>query len=144
MLEQMEGPQARTTARGNLFSFSLPWEDIEDQCILAEKEWKKATEASENSILLPHNEEVLATLVHVHVIGMNKDIDAVTGATIRTRVVLSLINELRKADIMDTRLYGIPKRTWKDACKSCMASTAMGLSFPIKCGRRRKKLCEKR
>ena len=32
MLESMEGATARTQARGNLFSFSLPWEDTEKRC----------------------------------------------------------------------------------------------------------------
>ncbi len=32
MLESMEGPQSRTQVRGNLFSFSLPWEDVERCC----------------------------------------------------------------------------------------------------------------
>ena len=32
MLESMEGPQARTKVRGNPFSFSMPWKDIEARC----------------------------------------------------------------------------------------------------------------
>ena len=32
MQEKMDGPEARTMARGNLFSFSLPWEEIEALC----------------------------------------------------------------------------------------------------------------
>ena len=42
MLEQMEGTQARTTARGNLFSFELPWEDVSARCKEAETAWYAA------------------------------------------------------------------------------------------------------
>ena len=35
-LEEMEGAQARTTARGNLLSFELPWEDVSKRCREAE------------------------------------------------------------------------------------------------------------
>ena len=41
MLETMEGAEARTQARGNLFSFSMPWEDIEKRCKEADETWKK-------------------------------------------------------------------------------------------------------
>ena len=39
MLEEVEGPQGRTQVRGNMFSFSLPWEDIEQRCRDASKNW---------------------------------------------------------------------------------------------------------
>ena len=98
MLEPMEGAQARTQARGNLFSFSLPWEDIEQRCIDANINWKKAVEASRKSMALPHDESVLAALVHVHVIGGNEEVmKSLEGATMRTDVVLSLIGELRES-----------------------------------------------
>ena len=32
MLEDVAGASARTQVRGNLFSFALPWEDIEKCC----------------------------------------------------------------------------------------------------------------
>ncbi len=51
MLESMEGATARTQARGNLFSFSLPWEDIEKRC--QEAELKNAINAAERSLTLP-------------------------------------------------------------------------------------------
>ena len=59
MLESMEGAQARTQARGNLFSFSLPWEDIEARCVEADTNWRQAKEAVRQSLALPHTEEVL-------------------------------------------------------------------------------------
>ena len=32
MLDEMAGASARTKVRGNLFSFTMPWEDIEKCC----------------------------------------------------------------------------------------------------------------
>ena len=69
MLEEMEGAQARTTARGNLFSFGLPWEDVSKRCQEAETAWYTAAKAARQSCALPHDEDVLATLVNVHIVG---------------------------------------------------------------------------
>ena len=69
MLDSMEGAQARTQVRGNLFSFSLPWEDIEKQCLAADADWLKTLKAARSAIALPHSEEVLAALVNVHIVG---------------------------------------------------------------------------
>ena len=69
MLEEMEGARARTSARGNLFSVELPWEDVEQRCKDAEAAWKTAKSAAFNSCQLPHDENVLATLVNVHIVG---------------------------------------------------------------------------
>ena len=70
-------------ARGNLFSFSLPCEDIEARCKEANNNWSKATKAVQASIALPHTEEVLATLVNVHIVGGTKDlVEHLAGATI--------------------------------------------------------------
>jgi hypothetical protein len=96
MLESMEGATARTQARGNLFSFTLPWEDIEKRC--QEAELKNAINAAERSLTLPHSEDVLATLLNVHIVGGTKDlVEHLEGATMRTEVVLSLIAQLRKS-----------------------------------------------
>ena len=62
MLETLEGPQAQTQVRGNLFSFALPWEDIEKRCREASADWRRA-------IKLPHDEEILSSLVNVHIVG---------------------------------------------------------------------------
>ena len=95
MLEEVEGAQARTQVRGNLFSFSLPWEDIEERCREASKNWHDTCEASQQLITLPHSEDVLAALVNVHIVGGSKDLAChLEGATMRTDVVLSLIGEL--------------------------------------------------
>ena len=73
MHESMEGAQGRTHARGNLFSFSMPWEDIESRCKEADRNWGSAAEAAvhaaRTSMTLPHSEEVLACLVNVHIVG---------------------------------------------------------------------------
>ena len=96
MLESMEGAQARTQVRGNLFSFMLPWEDIERRCVEAQDSWETAIKASRKSLELPHSEEVLATLVNVHIVGGTIDlVKYLEGATMRIEVVMKLIDELR-------------------------------------------------
>jgi len=96
MLESMEGAQERTHARGNLFSFSLPWDDIERRCAESQADWATALEAAQQNATLPHCEDVLASLVNVHIIGGSKDlVECLEGATLRTGVVLQLISELR-------------------------------------------------
>ena len=35
----VEGAQVRTTARGNLFSFELPWDDVMKRCQEADTNW---------------------------------------------------------------------------------------------------------
>ena len=45
---------------------------------------------------LPHSEEVLASLVNVHIVGGTVDLSAhLEGAKMRPKVVLGLINKLR-------------------------------------------------
>ena len=85
MLEPMEGAQARTEARGNLFSFSLPWEDIEKRFVEADANWQQALDAARASdMALPHGEEVLASLVNVHIVGGTVDLTAhLEGAKMR-------------------------------------------------------------
>ena len=98
MLEEMEGVQARSCARGNLFSFELPWEDVAQRCHEAETTWYTVTKATEESCVLPHDENVLATLVNVHIVGGSVEmIGSLEGATMRTTVVLALISELRES-----------------------------------------------
>ena len=96
MLEEMEGAQARTAARGNLFSFELPWEDVAKRCHEAETAWYTEAKAARQSCALPHDEDVLATLVNVHIVGGSaQTVTELEGATMRTAVVLALIAELR-------------------------------------------------
>ena len=98
MLEEMEGAQARTAGRGNLFSFELPWEDVSQRCKEAQTTWYTAEKAAKQSCALPHDEEVLATLVNVHIVGGSAEkVTELEGATMRTAVVLALIDELRNS-----------------------------------------------
>ena len=84
-LEHMRGPRARTASRGNLFSFLLPWQQIQAQCENLQR-------------TVPRGEEELARLVHVHIVGHDADVvDNLRGATMRADVVLALINYLRSA-----------------------------------------------
>ncbi len=47
-------------------------------------------------LALPHNEDVLAALLSVRIVGGTKDlVEHLEGATMRTEAVLSLIGELR-------------------------------------------------
>ena len=96
MQEKMDGPEARTMARGNLFSFSLPWEEIEARCKEARGNWDRAVGCAEEVMPLPHDEHVLAALVNVHIVGGTTDLaEHLKGATMRCDVVLWLIAQLR-------------------------------------------------
>ncbi len=45
---------------------------------------------------MPHSEDVLATLLNVHIVGGTKElVEHLEGATMRTEVVLGLIAQLR-------------------------------------------------
>ena len=72
MLEGMEGAQARTEFRGNLFSFAMPWEDIEKCCAAAMANTPSLQRAEleqiRDKLRLPHGEEVLASLLNVHIV----------------------------------------------------------------------------
>ena len=67
MGEEMGNPQGRTHVRGNLFSFNMPWEDIERCCHQAvlhanspdQQAWKRL----QNELGVPHSEGTLALLV---------------------------------------------------------------------------------
>ena len=75
MTETIEGSQARTHVRGNLFSFVMPWEDIAKCCeqVLASKEKTKSQTGVEHMddhpAALPQDEETLATWVKVHIVS---------------------------------------------------------------------------
>ena len=77
MREVMGKPQGRTMVRGNLFSFSMPWEDIEQCCNQAIQAAKKSPFGDlrklENELGVPHSEETLALLVNVHIVGGIKE-----------------------------------------------------------------------
>ena len=106
MLESMEGAQARIQVRGNLFSFSMPWEDIENACLEALRasgcpgvsESPLTPEEGRRRVALPHNEDLLATLLNIHIVGGSVDLALhIEGATIRPRVVAQLIAQLRRS-----------------------------------------------
>ena len=91
-------PEARTQVKGNLFSFSMPWEDIDKCC----REAAQHTYAPKNVNLLgeslgvPHSEETLAMLVNVHIVGGSKDLALhLKGLTLRIPVMQRLIEIMR-------------------------------------------------
>ena len=99
---KMGMPEARTKVRGNLFSFSMPWEDIEKCChqavLHSQGPHREALKKLEEDLGLPHSEETLALLVHVHIVGGNKDLAIhLKGLTLRVRVVQDLIDILRSS-----------------------------------------------
>ena len=106
MLESMQGAQARTEVRGNLFSFILPWEDIEQRCReayqIAHSQERRTVRRKDlvnvESCALPHSENLLATLLNVHIVGGQKDLAKhLQGATMKAEVVEQLIDGLRQS-----------------------------------------------
>ena len=104
MTESTEGPQARTHVRGNLFSFVMPWEDVANCCeqVLASRQRantrKRGADLDSHPAALPLDENTLATLVNVHIVSGSSDLAKhLEGITMRTRVVLRLIDMLRRS-----------------------------------------------
>ena len=100
MREILGKPQGRTQVKGNLFSFAMPWEDIERCCYEAIQQASKPQQTEirrlENDLGLPHSEETLALLVNVHIVGGNKDLALhLKGLTMRVEVLQNLIEILR-------------------------------------------------
>merc|ERR1712107_282856 len=95
-------PQGRTKVKGNLFSFNMPWEDIERCChqavLHAKQVEKKELEKLQSELGLPHSEETLALLVNVHIVGGDKDLALhLKGLTLRVHVMQDLIEILRQS-----------------------------------------------
>ena len=67
MGEEMGNPQGRTHVRGNLFSFNMPWEDIERCChqavLHASSPDQQTLKRLQDELGVPHSEETLALLV---------------------------------------------------------------------------------
>ena len=82
MLEKMEGAQARTHVRWNLFSFVMPWEDVALCCKRAAANQRSQQnnrkrvhdETPPCGTAVPLREDTLATLVNVRIVGGNKDL----------------------------------------------------------------------
>ena len=92
MNDTMGDPKGRTRVRGNLFSFNMPWEDIERSCNAALKaatvHAKEDLQHLQDTLGLPHSEETLALLVNVHICGGTKDLALhLKGLTLRVSVV---------------------------------------------------------
>ena len=83
----VRGAQSRTAARGNMFSFTMPWEDI----------LQNLQAALDNSakVPMPHDGKVLSLLVRLHLVGTSVNISKhVKELEIRTEVVIQLMREL--------------------------------------------------
>ena len=87
--EHLHRPEHRTAIRGNVSSFSIPWEEV--LAALA-PDTQRATTWEK----LPHPPQVLQAIVKVNVKGMlyNEAIEWVAGARIRPWVVVALLHHL--------------------------------------------------
>ena len=100
MGEALGSPQARTKVKGNLFSFTMPWEDIEKCCLQASRHANDSRQKNmkmlSEELGLPHSEETLAMLVNVHIVGGSKDLALhVKGLTLRIPVMQKLMEIMR-------------------------------------------------
>ena len=103
MLEEVTGACARTKVRGNLFSFAMPWEDIEANCHIvmtgarssAARDTRDIKTITRQCAQVPHDEVTLATLLNVHIVGGTTDLAKhLEGATMRLAIVEELIGAL--------------------------------------------------
>ena len=93
-------PQGRTHVKGNLFSFSMPWEDIGKCCqqaiFHAEEPHAAELKKLQSELGHPPSDDSLALLVNVHILGGNKDLALhLKGLTMRVKVLQDLIAILR-------------------------------------------------
>ena len=87
MNESMQGSRSRTAARGNVFSFMMPWEDILQNLKKAESEGTR--------VALPHDGAVLAVLLRVHIVGGSLDVTKhLRDVHLRVGVVRCMLEEL--------------------------------------------------
>ena len=94
-------PQGRTQVKGNIFSFNMPWADIEDACRIACESAQRSENIKVNALReelgVPHTEETLATLVNIHIVGGSTDLSQhLSGLTMRVSIVRRLIELLRQ------------------------------------------------
>ena len=84
----------------NIFSFTMPWQDIERCCYLATQSAKKVDRDGlrelQEELGVPHSEETLALMVHVQIRGGSKDLTQhIQGITMRVEVIQNLIEILQ-------------------------------------------------
>ena len=108
--------QGRTHVRGNLFSFSMPWPDIERCCAAAiagaGEVDRQGLRQWQDEQGVPHSEEVLALLVGVHIRGGSKDLAMhLKGLTMRVAVVSELIRLLRRSGYPGYEADGVNSET---------------------------------
>ena len=112
MSEKMGSAQGRTHVRGNLFSFNMPWEDVErcchQACQAAKMPHREKLKQLQEELGLPHSEETLALLVNVHIRGGSKDLALhLSGLTLRVNVIQELIAILRRSGYPGYEVNGI-------------------------------------
>ena len=83
----MRGPHGRTAVRGNMFSFTMPMEEILQSL--------EAAVSKSAMVPMPHDGHVLSLLVRLHLVNCNINIAKhVKELEIRAEVVINLIREL--------------------------------------------------
>ena len=112
MDEKMGDAQGRTHIRGNLFSFNMPWEDIErcchQACSAAKKPHRENLKQLQAELGVPHSEDTLALLVNVHIRGGSKDLAMhLSGLTLRVHVIQELIAILRRSGYPGYEVDGV-------------------------------------
>jgi len=100
MYESMQGARSRTAARGNVFSFMMPWEDILQMMKKAEDEGTR--------VALPHDGSVLAVLLRVHIVGGSLDVTKhLRDVHLRVGVVRCMLEELIQRGFPGYREYNL-------------------------------------
>ena len=93
MQETMFQQQFKTGSRGNVMSFHMPWEDIIKNLLATEA--RTSLTASPEDQGLPHDPDVLAQMVRLHLhVAAKEECKHVKHAKLRPHVVLQLLHEL--------------------------------------------------
>ena len=94
-------PVCRTHVRGNVFSFNMPWGDIERCCREAMECYAHAAGGSAHGadrknvvVGVPHAEEDVAALISAQIVGGSKDLSLhIRGLTMRLPVLKGILEE---------------------------------------------------
>jgi len=127
--------QGRTQVKGNLFSFSMPWEDIEKCCRQASRHASRTGPTNmkmlQEELGLPHSEEILAMLVNVHIVGGSKDLALhLKGLTLRIDVLEELTKIMRETGYPGYDMDGVNSESMVGA----RLRERYKQKYPDKCG----------
>lgn len=88
----MGSAEGRTKVKGNIFSFSMPWEDIQQCCEnmgnQSPAEHSDAIKTLGGAKTVPHSEDTLALLVSVKIVSGESDLaEKLRGRTVHVHVL---------------------------------------------------------